>query len=76
VNTYLYFLYLRVYPFLQTYRVLLYVLYTLSLTYHLLHNLNRLAFQFEHLISMLDSSPEFFERVVNANLRQALARRV
>ena len=69
MNTYLYFLYMRVYPHLGTSGTLLYVWYSLSLFYHFLYNLNRLSFQYENLIGMLDENPTFFERVINANLR-------
>jgi hypothetical protein len=57
LNTYIYFLYLRVYPFLSTYRYLLHLLYTVTLAYQLLHNLNRFAFQFEILIAALEEDP-------------------
>jgi hypothetical protein len=47
------------------------------LLYHLLHNLNRFAFQFEHLLSLLEAAPnQFFERVISRNLSHALARRM
>lgn len=55
MNTYVYFTYLRCYPCLNpVYRVALHTLYCASLAYQLLHNVNRLSFQFENLIMMLE----------------------
>jgi hypothetical protein len=76
VCTYLYFLYLRVYPFLSHYRVVLHLLYSSALCHQLLHNLNRLAFQFEILLACLEEDPQGFEQVVAENLRRALQRRL
>lgn len=74
--TYLYFLYLRVYPFLNYYRVMLHLLYTVGLCYQLLHNLNRLSIQFEILIANLDEDPQTVERIITRNIISALARRM
>jgi hypothetical protein len=78
LNTFVYFTYLRVYPCLNPlYKASLHTLYCTSLLYHLLHNLNRFAFQFEHLLSLLEAAPnQFFERVISRNLSHALARRM
>jgi hypothetical protein len=52
-------------------------LYTTSLLYHLLHNLNHFTFQYEQLILLLEASPDFFfERVISRNLTLALTRRL
>ena len=74
--TYLYFLYLRVYPCLGYYRVLLHLMYSVSLTYQLMHNLNRLSIQFEILIANLEEDPLAFERLISHNIRAALSRRL
>jgi hypothetical protein len=76
INTYIYFLYLRVYPFLSNYRFLLHLMYTLSLAYQLLHNLNRFSFQFESLMMALEEDPMAFDRIVTMNLRRSLVQRV
>ena len=82
LNTFLYFTYLKVYlppsHHSQLYRASLHTLYCTSLVYHLLHNLNRLAFQFEALLHMLDTEGPGagFERIISQNLSRALARRM
>ena len=52
-------------------------MYCTSLVYHLLHNLNHFTFQYEHLLNLLEASPNFFfERVISRNLSLALTRRL
>ncbi len=78
INTFIYAMYLKVYPFLTTYyKSLIHTAYLLSLLYHLLHNLNRFVFQFENLMLLMNQEPvAFMEHVVTRNIREALGRRV
>lgn len=77
ITTYLYFMYMRIYPFLSMYRYLLHSLYLTFLVYQALHNLNRFAFQFETVIRMMDMmSRDAYELILSENIRRAVSRRL
>eukprot|EP00347_Sterkiella_histriomuscorum_P020015 403339427 len=71
IYTYLFYFYIQCYPHANL--KFIHFLYFVSVFYQLLHNMNKFSFQFEHLISLLESG---FEHLVTVNIRNAITRRV